>query len=257
MIISQIVTDLSWFWLDDVSRLRLVNAFEKAEKCYFVSQNNLKLHNFLLTYEALNSELIYNPFKRDGSSAKFDYPINRFQVAIVGRLECYHKGLDILIRIITEKKWQDREVNFNFYGSGPHAQMIENLFKKLGIKNAFLKGFSSDIIDLWKNNHILLQPSRMEGQSLALLEATNLGRAAIATNVGGVAEIITDNVTGFIAETATIRDLDDAMERAWERRGEWESIGVAAYDKFREVYPADPVSFFNTKIVSLLDAPTS
>jgi len=92
----------------------------------------------------------------------------------------------------------------------------------------------------------------MEGQSLALIEALYLNRAAIVTNVGGASEIVEDNVTGFIANSATLEDLDDAMERAWAKREKWEDMGLAAGKKIRALKPENAVSFFNEKVMSII-----
>lgn len=252
VIISQIVTDLSLFWLDTQSQKKLAKLFELAEKCYFVSRQNIELHNFLLAYQASNADVVYNPFSRDISFLSFPDLSKGYQIAIVGRLECYHKGLDILLKVIAQQKWQNRPVTFNFYGSGPHSYLIEYSFSTMQIKNAVLHGFTSGISEIWSRNHLLLQPSRMEGQSLALLEAIYLNRSAIVTNVGGAIEIIDDNINGFISKTATVADIDEAMERAWCKRAQWQEMGTAVGNKFRKVIPDDPIEFLNEKILSTI-----
>jgi glycosyltransferase involved in cell wall biosynthesis len=41
------------------------------------------------------------------------------------------------------------------------------------------------------------------------------GRPAIAHDAGGIAELLVDNETGFLAAAATVGALDAALERAW------------------------------------------
>src|SRR5437763_3000966 len=43
-------------------------------------------------------------------------------------------------------------------------------------------------------------------------------RPAIVTNVGGNAELLEDGRSGFVAPAPTIKHLNEAMERAWDRR---------------------------------------
>jgi glycosyltransferase involved in cell wall biosynthesis len=251
--ITQLVTELNWFWLDDTLRKKLVDTYRRADKCFFVSKQNLDLHQFLLAYDATNAELISNPYSLTKNNT-IGYPgsENGYHVGVVGRIECFHKGLDILIHVLAKDKWRARDISFNLYGAGPHVSIISTLLQKLQIRKVFIHGFTLNIIDVWHKNHVLIQPSRMEGQSLALLEALNLNRTAIVTNVGGAKEIIEDNITGFIANVPTVESLDDAMERAWNRRAEWKEIGIKAGNKMRELIPKDPVKFFNDKIEMIL-----
>jgi glycosyltransferase involved in cell wall biosynthesis len=77
------------------------------------------------------------------------------------------------------------------------------------------------------------------------------GRPAIVTDVAGNAELVTDGTTGFVAESATRRQLSEAMERAWARRQDWESMGKAAARQIREMIPRDPAAEFARKLAEV------
>ena len=96
----------------------------------------------------------------------------------------------------------------------------------------------SDIRSIWADNHLLVMPSRAEGTPLALVEAMICGRPSVVTDVGGNTEWIDEPSTGFVAEAPSARSLDNALERAWEARGHWESIGQRAHQV--AVSKADP-----------------
>jgi hypothetical protein len=51
---------------------------------------------------------------------------------------------------------------------------------------------------------------------------------------------VRDGETGFLAGAATEDALDEALERAWQRRDEWQSIGRAAADAIRQLVPENP-----------------
>ena len=78
---------------------------------------------------------------------------------------------------------------------------------------------------IWKENHILVLPSRYEGLPLVLVEAMWCGRPAVVTDVGGNAELCRDRQTGFVAQSATLASVAEAMERAWEARSDLEADG--------------------------------
>jgi glycosyltransferase involved in cell wall biosynthesis len=70
------------------------------------------------------------------------------------------------------------------------------------------------------------------------------GRPCIVTDVAGNAELMEDNVSGFVAAAPRTKYLDEALERAWSRRSEWRAIGAAAAKSVRELVPPDPISTF-------------
>ena len=51
----------------------------------------------------------------------------------------------------------------------------------------------------------------------------------MVTDVGGKFEWVDEPSTGFIAEEPSARSLGGALERAWEARDRWESIGQRAH----------------------------
>ena len=141
---------------------------------------------------------------------------------------------------------------FNIYGSGPHEKILNNNIKIFDLPNVILKGNIDNITEVWEQNELLCLPSRMEGQALALIEAMNSRRCAVVTNVGGAAELIEEGFNGFIAETASADSIDNALERAWQKRADWKLMGEHAFETIRQKYPEDAVDFFNSKILSLM-----
>jgi glycosyltransferase involved in cell wall biosynthesis len=105
-------------------------------------------------------------------------------------------------------------------------------------------GFTDDIVSVWANHHALALPSRSEGLPLAVVEAMLCGRMCIVTDVSGNAELIENNGTGFIAKAPTPDLLDEAMERAWQRRSEWQEMGARAARAIRVHVSADPIGEF-------------
>lgn len=104
------------------------------------------------------------------------------------------------------------------------------------------------------SHHGLVLPSRCEGLPLVLVEAMLSGRVAIVTNVAGNTEVLTDDVTGFVAAAPTEDALDEAMERAWRRRGEWRAIGSTAATRIRELVPPDPAGDLAAELLRVLEA---
>jgi glycosyltransferase involved in cell wall biosynthesis len=136
----------------------------------------------------------------------------------------------------------------NLYGDGIMKKGLESLAEHLGLTSVSFLGHVRDVESIWSQNHALVLPSRYEGLPLALVEAMLCSRIAIVTDIGGNAEVVEDESTGFIAGAPTVELLDDAMERAWRRRKEWQSLGERAGKRIRELVPSDPVALFSNDL---------
>lgn len=251
--LTQLVTKVHLLSLDNQSYPRFLIAYQKAKKNYFVSKNNINLHKLMLGYNSNNNELVYNPFRLNKKDIPYPKIENGYQIAFVGRIEFFHKGIDLLLEVLNLPKWKNRDIVFNFYGNGPHEVLLKQTLIEFKIYNCFLHGYKEDINEIWALNHALILPSRMEGQSLSLIEALLNERLAIVTNVGGACEIIENNLTGFVSQDVSVFAIDDALERAWQKKTDWEAMGKLAKQFAQEKMPDDAVGFFSNKLIELLN----
>lgn len=229
--------------------------YSQANKVLFVSRENQdKLQNNI-ALKLDNAEIVANPFNVDYNvNVPWPKSAQPLRVAVVGRVHFQSKGQDVIVDVMKQPKWKDRPIEITFYGhdQGNKGQ-LESLIKIHGLeKQLKFGGFVRDVTEIWADNHALLLPSRYEGAPLVVTEAMLCGRFAITTNLGRNAELMDDNESGFIAESPTVRLLDEAMERAWEKRQQWQQIGQLARQHIRERYPEDPIGEYTDKILSLV-----
>ncbi len=252
--IIQLVSESIWPGLDDDGIDQLNLLFDKAAVNYFVSDHTRQMHEKILGIQLLNAKIAYNPFSKYAEEEILYPPTNdgHYKIALAGRLENFHKGYDLLIDVIKEDKWQQRNLSFSIFGKGPHQRLLQRMVQQQHISNISIYPHENDIASIWKAHHLLLMPSRMEGQSLSLIEAMRFKRAVVATMVGGVNELIEDNSSGFIAEYATVAHIDEALERAWAARANWQQMGETAYEHVNRKHPQDAVGYFNDEIETLL-----
>jgi hypothetical protein len=72
--------------------------------------------------------------------------------------------------------------------------------------------------------------------------------------VGRANELIDDNQNGFLAAAPTVEFVDDALERDWARRDQWQAIGRRAAVALRERHSLTPAADFAQAV---LDAANS
>ena len=169
----------------------------------------------------------------------------------MARLQTRPKGHDLLLQALALPHWRERNLQLSFFGTGPNRQGLERLANMMGISDRVqFRGHVDGVADIWREHHLLAQPSRHEGMPLSLVEALICGRPAFVTDVAGHAELIQDEVNGFVAEAPTVRHLDAALQRAWDRRGDWEGMGRLAGAMVRKQIPTDPVQTFTDILLS-------
>ena len=217
--------------LSDQEALFLKQVYTKASGLIFVSERNKQVAERHLAMKINNSSIICNPVNLN-SREIVDYPKSHpIRFAIVANLLVNHKGHDILLEVLSKEKWKQRSIQLHIYGNGFDKNYINQLVSYFDLESlVFFHGKVSDIRKVWEENHILVMPSLNEGMALAVIEAMICGRPVVTTDVGGNSEWITDNVNGFIADGANVNSFDNALERAWSRRTEWEMIGKLAHE---------------------------
>ena len=244
------------WWPGDEIAARYRDALKVARMCYFVSENVRRLIEKQLGCVISNSDIVRNPFNV-AYDVNLLWPMLRQSeevcFACVGSLHPNWKGQDLLLEALAKPVWQSRAWRLTFFGEGPSKNVLERLVSNLGLGNRVLfAGHVSSIVNIWKANHVLVQPSRSEGLPISIVEAMLCGRPVVATDVAGHSEVIDDGVNGFLADAPTTKSLEEAIERLWINRFKLEQMGSAARDLIRKRVPADPVGVFLEKLVNCL-----
>jgi glycosyltransferase involved in cell wall biosynthesis len=99
------------------------------------------------------------------------------------------------------------DAQFLIAGGG---DMLEQV-KAQAPRNTKILGWT-DAAKLFADSDIILSTSENEGMPIALIEAQLASKPVVATNVGGVAEVVINNKTGFVTRKIT-EDLAKALEK--------------------------------------------
>jgi len=99
------------------------------------------------------------------------------------------------------------DIRFELAGDGPGRTELENLIARYGLQERFiLRGHQDDMGSFYQGLSVYLNTSVHEGIPLTILEALSHGLPVIAPKVGGIGEIYTDGMEGFLV---TGRDPQD------------------------------------------------
>jgi glycosyltransferase involved in cell wall biosynthesis len=242
------------YWPPDDVAARFRKMIPLARRCFFISKENRVLAERQFGYDFDNAELVRNPLLLKNPSAipwpqqTGDQPL---RLACVARLYPTQKGQDVLLDVLASPGWRERNWRLTFYGDGPNREVLGRLIERFRLQDRVSFAGYVSVEKIWRENHVLILPSRYEGMPMTIVEAMVCGRPVVATNVGLCPEVIKDGATGFLAEAAVAGCFGRALERMWSQRHRLEEIGKLAAADILEFVRDDPVEIFAEKLKGL------
>jgi glycosyltransferase involved in cell wall biosynthesis len=162
---------------------------------------------------------------------QYNIPLDKKIVFAYSRANKY-KGIQTLIEgassLIHEKKRQD--LFFLYCGDGPDLQYFRDLIDSYDLGEYFLcAGKSEDIDRILRGVSIVVVPSLwQEGFGLSVVEGMASGKVVIASNVGGIVEIIDDGRNGYLFPAGDRQALTARILRVLDDEDLQKMIGEAA-----------------------------
>jgi len=154
------------------------------------------------------------PVTRAAARAELELPPDVPTVSFVGRITGVKAPLRFLDVARNVLRQQPAAV-FIVAGEGDLLPLMRAAAADLGQRCHFL-GWRADVETVHAASDVALLTSDNEGMPVSLIEAALVGRPAVATDVGSVAEVVRDGVTGYVTPTdvsvlaqATVRLLSD------------------------------------------------
>lgn len=162
---------------------------------------------------------------------------SRFTIGVLSRFVA-HKCLDHILEAVAKVP----DAHLVIGGSGPDRDDLERLTAELGIDDRveFLGWVDPD--EVLNRCNIVALASRIEGHPLTLLDAHARGIPAVATDVGGVAEIVADGETGYIVPYGDIEAMAAAFTRLAADPALVEQMGAAARRRTETGYGPDAMA---------------
>lgn len=148
-------------------------------------------------------------------------------------------GPDIILKALVKVKKHIPDIELSIAGEGEATPMIKKMVQELQLeKNVKLVGFvkNDEITSFIQQHHFMVMPSRQESFGVAALEAQASGRAVIASDVGGIPEVLVDGKTGILFPKGDIDRLAQAILKLANDYDLMQKMGKAGYEFVKENY---------------------
>lgn len=166
-----------------------------------------------------------------GAAAPLDGP--PWRLATVTRL-VPAKGVDDLLAAIAALRHAGTDVTLAVVGEGPHLEALRLRARRTGVDGAvtFVGACSQDGVAAELGRaHAYVSPSLSEGISNGVLEAMASGVAVVSTEVGGMGEVITDGVDGWLVAPGRPDRLAEAISHALADPERLRRVAVAGRER--------------------------
>lgn len=183
-------------------------------------------------YNNIKSTVVYNgvpciEVNSDKNLQDFDY--KAFNIGIVGRLTEV-KGHIFLLRALKNLIGLGN-IKLNIFGNGHLEEELRGYCNKNGISNIVtFHGFKENIHDYMAALNLLVMPSLHEGMPYTILEAMYLKVPVVASDVGGLKEILENNVDAILVPPADEEKLENAIRYLYENRKKREQLADNAFN---------------------------
>jgi teichuronic acid biosynthesis glycosyltransferase TuaC len=210
------------------------STLNSAQALVFVSED-LRSHAAAVGLSGPTEHVVHNGF----DPTLFVPPLrrNEHQEAVVLTVGWHDevKGHDTLLRAASLLAPRlSRPLRLVLVGEGPLERALVSLAEELGISESvdFL-GLrpQSELVGLYQSADVFSLPSLSEGMGCVILEAMGCGTPVVASHVGGIPELLSDDV-GILVPPSDTQALATALEVALERSWNHDAIRRHAVENF-------------------------
>lgn len=172
------------------------------EEKFTVIHSGVDLHDFLANQDPPAT-----------ARARLEIPPETTVIGTVGRLTAI-KGQEVLIRSVSELIRRGQRVLLVLLGEGELRRGLEQLTFQVGVaEHVRFLGWRPDVARIMAACDIFCLPSRNEGMGKVLVEAMAMGIPLIASDIGGIRDIVRPGENGILAPVGDIQAWTEAIAR--------------------------------------------
>ncbi|NAW58818.1 MULTISPECIES: glycosyltransferase family 4 protein [unclassified Vibrio] len=186
----------------------------------------------LTTYQIPSSPVSYPVDETEAASIRQRFE-NKYLVIHAANM-LTHKGFDVTIEAARRLEQSHPEIHFALLGDGKERTTLETL--ATGLSNLSFVGKQSNMGSWFRAADLQVHPSYTEGLGSVILEGLHSGLPVIATNAGGIPDIIEDGVSGRLIEPGDAAALAEAIVQLSQNEALRQRLLTGAQYKLKDFY---------------------
>lgn len=175
-------------------------------------------------------------FQPDGPRAELSLPPLPSGTPLIGMISVirHAKGTQILAEAARLLRDEGRRVHCVIVGDGPWRSHLEAVIAELGVKDLFsLLGHREDVPEIMRSLDVITIPSFHEAVPQSGLQALATGVPVVASDVGGIPDIIQNGVTGRLVPPKDAAALAQAIRDTLDQREKTQAMTAAGLELIR------------------------
>ena len=163
---------------------------------------------------------------------------NKVRFLFMGRLVIY-KGIFDLIEAVASQKENLVDAEFVICGKGSGFEEAKELATRLGVSSYFdFRGWvvGDEKTKMFVEADVLVLPSHREGMPNIVIEAMGSGIPVIATDVGGVSDVVKDSSMGIVLPSKEPKVLGQALVSLYRDKNKRDTMGANGFAHVKEMH---------------------
>lgn len=146
----------------------------------------------------------------------------------------YRKGGDIVLTIVKALHQAGHAVELTIVGCTPDETPLPPFVKCIGMLSKKNPTDITKLKMLYQETHFLFVPSRAEAFGIVFCEANAFAVPCITTYVGGIAEVVKDNINGMtFSLEATIKEYCDYIVNLMNNKTQYEALALSSFNEYQ------------------------
>jgi len=196
--------------------------------------------------EVIPSGIDFSPFdevkSKDFLRREFGFGPDDYLVGIVAALED-HKGHRYLIEAARILKQRTPAIKFVIVGKGSLDMELDRQAHDLNVDDlVFFLGFRDDVPRLLASLDLFVLSSHLEGLGSSIMDAMASRLPVVATQVGGIPEVVVNLETGLLVPPRSPEALAEAIFRLYKDKGLARQMGDRGYEIVHEKFSAEAMA---------------
>jgi len=202
-------------------------------------EEKISKNKFLVLHNIIKPQKFIVNYTKDETKIKLGLSPDDTVIGYVGSLTKV-KGPAYLLEAFKKILHFYPTAKLLFVGDGPLKKMLKTVSAEKGIGNSVLfMGYRRDVPQILKAIDVFALPSVGEGFGISLIEAMYMGLPCVATDVGGIPEVVKNGGTGILVPPANSEALAKAIKELLDKPELAKRYGAAGKKRVLENFTAD------------------